>query len=244
MPAKRAHTESDHEFDFEARPLTTTTANPAPPTTKAMVPTPKEARDTTENLWQTVSKPKSFADVIKAHPPTPSHLLHMDHNKPAPLCIVYLYSAHNSQRLTNVPVVLNNQIFHWGTHNGQFIHNVIITESTPMDDGTKIKVQLTKLRKVKAFSKHINKSGKWSGKWGCTLAMSEPLPNKLPKLHIRHRGPALHLIHADQAICCHHCLCYGECNMIDQCPCIQMMAEYEVELAAAAAVKAAAKKAT
>ncbi|KAJ1676806.1 hypothetical protein EV182_007470, partial [Spiromyces aspiralis] len=98
--------------------------------------------------------------------------------------------------------------------------------------------QLAKLRKVKAFSKHINKSSKWSGEWGCTLATSEPLPDKLPELRIRHRGPALRLIRADQAIRCCHCLCYGEHNTIDQCPCIQMMAEYEAELATAAAAKA------
>ncbi|KAJ1674104.1 hypothetical protein EV182_003957, partial [Spiromyces aspiralis] len=272
MPAKCTHTEADHEFDFEARPSTTT---------KAVAPTPEEARNTAENPWQTVGKPKSFADVIKAHPSTPSRLPRADCNKPAPLCMrvppiyvqmhrkmrghipavmntiskagvkiwgyengmekygVYLYSACDSQRLANVPVILNDQIFHWGTRNGQFICNVIITESTPMDDGAKIKAQFAKLGKVKAFSKHIDKSGKWSGKWGCTLATSEPLPDKLPKLHIRHRGPALRLIRADQAICCHHCLCYGECDMIDQCLCIQMMAEYEAELAAAAAMKAA-----
>ncbi|KAJ1671386.1 hypothetical protein EV182_007660, partial [Spiromyces aspiralis] len=68
-------------------PSTTTTANPTPPTTKAMAPTPKEACDTTENPWQTVGKPKSFADIIKAHPSTPSHLPHMDRNKPALLCM-------------------------------------------------------------------------------------------------------------------------------------------------------------
>ncbi|KAJ1676154.1 hypothetical protein EV182_008758, partial [Spiromyces aspiralis] len=72
MPAKRARTESDHEFDLEARPSTTATTNPAPPTTKAVAPTPEEACDTAENPWQTVGKPKSFADVIKAHPSTPS----------------------------------------------------------------------------------------------------------------------------------------------------------------------------
>ncbi|KAJ1675508.1 hypothetical protein EV182_001129, partial [Spiromyces aspiralis] len=174
MPAKHACTESNYEFDLKARPSATTTANPAPPTTKAMAPTPKEACDTTENLWQTVGKPKSFANVIKAHPSTPSH--------PPQKYGVYLYSTHDSQRLTNILVILNDQIFHWGTHNSQFICNVIITESTPMDDSAKIKVQLTKLGKVKAFSKHIDKSGKWSGEWGCMLMTLEPLPNKLPKL--------------------------------------------------------------
>ncbi|KAJ1676256.1 hypothetical protein EV182_008560, partial [Spiromyces aspiralis] len=49
MPAKHACTKSNHEFNFEARPSTTTTANTAPPTTKAVALTPEEACDTAEN---------------------------------------------------------------------------------------------------------------------------------------------------------------------------------------------------